>query len=386
MANIIKKNPSYGDIAVLINGKKRFVDAREATSDFINSLQCIGVVYDVQGKLVRIVGGVNNQSKQWSCVADFEITAIPSESGDYEVKLLNAVVGNFTYTKSEGTIAEFADQLNDWLAENAPKWEAYTRGGHSYLQMKTYDAYENTCTIAGTTLVKLIGSEVADYTISTGGRNHVKQYTTYNGMCRARLEAYVKNNADANCNPTTEMNGTTQLFATFPCSLAYYNGELGGGLHTHFTTYSEYLDACMVISEDLDKGVMKFRDGKLMTSLLKDKTILKAGNETYAYTAARYAHDYNAGVEGFGAGEWWLPSMYELSLLMAKIGNADNLINNALAKHTGWSQIGITSSRWSCSRYSSISAWSYYSYGITTNYNFYYSFAVSVVSAFYLDD
>lgn len=380
--NIIKTVPEVGDAVVIIDGKKRFVRGEDATSEFLNSHTCIGVVYDVQGTLVRIVGGVNNQSKQWSCVADFEITAIPSASGDYEVKLLNAVVGNFTYTKSEGTIAEFATQLNTWLATNAPKWEAYTRNGHSYLQMKTYDAYENTCTIAGCTIVKLIGNEVADYTTSTGGRNHVKQFATYNGINRVRLEEYVSGDTSGNCNPTTRMNGTTQLFATFPVSRAYYEGDLGDGLRANFATYSDYLDACMVISEDLNKGVMQYRDGKLLTSLLKDKTVLKAGVETYAYTAARYAYDYDAGVTGFRAGNWWLPSMYELSKVMR---NAQ-LLNRTLSKKSGWSSISPGSHRWSSCRYNTSVAWHYDGRGITGNRYFYDSFTVSAVSAFSLED
>ena len=382
--NIIKTVPEIGDAVIIIDGKKRFVRGEDATSEFLNSHTCIGVVYDVQGTLVRIVGGVNNQSKQWSCVADFEITAIPSESGDYEVKLLNAVVGNFTYTKSEGTIAEFTTQLNTWLATNAPKWEAYTRGGHSYLQMKTYDTYENTCTIAGCTLVKLIGNEVADYTISTGGRNHVKQFSTYNGMNRVRLEEYVSGRStDANCNPTTRMDGTTKLFTTFPVCRAYYEGELGDGLRANFATYSDYLDACMVISEDLNKGVMQYRDGKLLTSLLKDKTVLKAGVETYAYAAARYAYDYDAGVTGFRAGNWWLPSMYELS----KVMRTAQKLNHTLSKKSGWSSISVSSYRWSSCRYNTSNAWNYYlTGGITTSYLFYHSSSVSAVSAFSLGD
>lgn len=380
--NIIKNVPSLYDFVVKIDGKNRFVARDNATSEFLNSHEVAGMVYDVQGNLVRIVGGINNQNKQAACVADYEITAIPSESGDYEVKLHNAVVGNFTYTKNTGTIAEFATQLNTWLATNAPKWEAYTRDGHSYLQMSTYDAYENTVTIAGTTLAKLIWSTVADYTISTGGRNAVKQYAAYNGMNRLRLEEYVSGRStDANCNPTTRMNGTTQLFTTFPVCKAYYDGELGDGLRANYPTYGAYLDACMVISEDLDKGMMKFRDGKLMTSLLKDKTILKQGVETYANTAARWAADYDTNIEGFRAGDWWLPSMYELSKLMR---NAQQL-NLGLTKKSGWSAISPSSYRWSSSRYDTNGAWLYGSNGITGNGNFYYSFTVSAVSAFILE-
>ena len=391
MNNIIKDRPSVGDIVVILNGKKKFVSGAQCTSDFINSLDAVGVVYSVQGNLVRIVGGSNTTGKQWSCVADYEITAIPSTSGDYAVTLNGVAQGNFTYTKDAGTIEEFTTQLNAWLeaqaaGTKAKKWEAYTRSGHSYLQMKTYDEYESTVTIASTTLVKLIGSELAPYT-SSSTLNAVKQASTYNGMCRDRLEKWARNNADANCNPSGVMNGTTQLFETFPCSYAYYAGEKGTGLRAHFATYEAYLDACMCRLFELNKGTMQFRDGKMMTDLLKTKTVLKAGVETPAYSAADWAVKYNTGVEGFGAGKFWLPSMFELALLMRNIKtDYTDPVNVALAKKTGWSQINPGSARWSVSRYNSNAAWRCNYAGITNYDLFYYAFSVSAVSAFTLND
>lgn len=391
MNNILKDRPSVGDIVVILNGKKKFVSGAQCTSDFINSLDCVGVVYSVQGNLVRIVGGANTTGKQWSCVADYEITAIPAESGDYAVTLNGVAQGDFTYTKDAGTIEEFTTQLNAWLeaqaaGTKAKKWEAYTRSGHSYLQMKTYDEYESTVTIASTTLVKLIGSELAPYT-SSSCLNAVKQATTYNGMCRDRLEKWARNNADANCNPSAVMDGVTQLFVTFPCSYAYYAGEKGTGLRAHYPTYEAYLDACMVRLFELNKGTMQFRDGKMMTDLLKAKTVLKAGVETPAYSAADWAAKYDTGVEGFRAGKFWLPSMFELAMLMRDIKtDYTDPVNVALAKKTGWSQINPGSYRWSVSRYDSSSAWYYGGYGISGSYYFYSTFAVSAVSAFTLND
>ena len=389
MNNVIKKRPSVGDIAILLNGEKRFISGEDCTSEFINSQQCIGVVYDVQGNLVRIVGGVNTTGKQWSCVADYEITAIPAASGDYAVTLNGVSQGDFTYTKDTGTIEEFTTQLNAWLeaqaaGTKAKKWEAYTNGGHSYLQMKTYDEYESTVSIASTTLVKLIGSELAPYTNSVT-LNAVRQQSTYNGMCRSRLEAWARNNADANCNPSGVMNGTTQLFETFPCSYAYYSGAKGTGLRAHFATYEDYLDACMARLKELNKGTMQFRDGKMMTDLL-NKTVLKAGVATPAYSAADWAKKYDAQVEGFGAGAWWLPSMYELGILMRDINVLQNdKVNTALGKKSGWSKINPGSYRWSVSRCDSSSAWRYNGLGFANNYYFYSTLTVSAVSAFTLD-
>ena len=73
-----------------------------------------------------------------------------------------------------------------------------------------------------------------------------------------------------------------------------------------------------------------------------------------------------------------------LSVLLKTL-MADGAIS-ALAKKTGWSQINPGSDRWSVSRYSSNSAWYYIDLGIAGNGGFFYTFTVSAVSAFTLND
>ena len=395
--NIIKDLPEIGDIVVIINGRKKFIRGAEATKEYIDTLQAVGVVYDIQGSLVRIVGGKNTTSKQLSAVADYEITAIPAVSGDYAVALCGVAQGSFTYTKVDGTVKEFCRQLDAWLkaqpaSSKAAKWESYYNDetGKGYLQMWNYNEYESTNTIASTTLSKLIGTELEPYTTSTGARNSVKQYITYNGICYQRLLERARTDTTAGFNPTTRMNGTTQLFETYPVSEIYYNGELGDGLRRNFPTYEDYILACMCEPRDLNKGMMQYRDGKLMTGLLKDKKVIRQGTETFAYPAARFALEYDAEVDGLRAGDWWLPSMYELKKLMHDITvgttKPADKVNVALAKKTGWSKIDSTSYRWSSSRCSANSAWSYVSIGITYNYYYSVSLPCSVVSAFKIEN
>ena len=87
--NTIKKIPEVGDIFIIVDGKKRFVSGSDCTKEFIDSQQAVGVVYNVQGKTFYVVGGVNNVSKKWSQACDFEITAIPSDSGIYAFNFIN---------------------------------------------------------------------------------------------------------------------------------------------------------------------------------------------------------------------------------------------------------------------------------------------------------
>ena len=169
MNEFVRRYPKFGDIFFIDeNGNKRFVAGSDVTTEEANALQAVGVVYNVQGKIFDVVAGVNNITFPWSIACDFEITKIPAESGDLAVTLQNASVGTFTYTKTDGTKAEFVTQLNTWLETNAPKWEAYMESEDvAILQLSDYTAYEGTCTITGCTLVKRVGSEIAAETNST---------------------------------------------------------------------------------------------------------------------------------------------------------------------------------------------------------------------------
>ena len=387
--NTIKKIPEVGDIFIIVDGKKRFVSGSDCTTEFINQQQAVGVVYYVQGKTFYVVAGNNTTTKKWSAVADYEITAIPSESGSYAVKLLNVAVGDFAYTKSEGTIEEFVTQLNTWLASNAPKWEAYMYNGKGYLQMSTYDAYENTVSIAGTTLVKLIGNELAASTTSINYNEHGDSHGYGLGMCRQRIEEWCKASTDSRCNPTSRLDGVTQIMGTLPCSETYFNGELGDGLRANYATYQDYIDDCMVRTWELNRGIMQYRDGRELTNLLLPKKVLIKGVETPCYSAAHFANDFDCGVEGYGAGTFYLPSMHELGLLMRGITSgttkALDPVNVALSKRTGWTQISSTAYRWACCRYGTGNAWDCGSGGFTGGDYFYNGLTVSAVSAFTLD-
>ena len=387
--NTVKLYPEYGDIFFIDkDGNKRFV-GQDATTEFVNSIDAVGVVYDVNGRTFSVVAGVNDQQFPASIACDYEITSIPTESGDYEVTLHSKVVGNFTYTNTNGTKSEFVSQLNTWLETNAPKWEAYMEDNNTaILQMSTYDTYENTVSISGCTLYKRVLSEL-EATTNSKNRNQIGQTAIYSGCCRARLGEWASTNTSSNCNPTTRMNGTTQLFVTFPCSEAYYNGELGDGLRENFATYEDYLDACMCRPREVKNGIMQYTDGKQLSDLLLNKKLLVRGIEKDAYPCAIWANNFDCGVDGYGIGTFHQAAMSELAILMLNItlGTKQPLdaVNTSLSKRTGWSQISSTLYRWSASRYGTDRDWSCGYYGFCTNSNFFVQLEVSSVAHFTLD-
>lgn len=389
MNEFVRRYPKFGDIFFIDeNGNKRFIAGSDVTTEEANALQAVGVVYNVQGKTFDVVAGVNNITFPWSIACDFEITKIPAESGDLAVTLQGVSVGTFTYTKTDGTKAEFVAQLNTWLETNAPTWEAYMESEDvAILQLSNYTTYESTCTITGCTLVKRVGSEIAAETNSTC-RNQVLQRTQCNGCCRAGSEAWATNSTDENNNPTTRMNGATQLFVTFPCSKVYYDGELGDGLRENFPTYQDYLDACMVRPKEVGVGIMRF-DGKTVSDKLLNKKLLIRGVETSAYPAAVWANEFDSGVEGYGSGTFHWAGFSELSTLMRDLTNGTSLpmdaVNVSLGKRTGWSRISVAAYRWSCCRAVSSIAWSCLGSGLCAYSSFCYRFCVSAVARFTLD-
>ena len=396
--NVIKHLPKIGDFCLVLNGKKLFMDPGVATAEMINALPVVGKVYDVQGRLVRVVGGVNTTSKQWSDVCDFSIvpdnSLFDGNSHSLDITLQNAYVGKMNYTLGQDTpesdeLKDFIKVLGEWLETNAPKWEAYVNdAGQGILQLSTYDSYESTCTITSCTLTKLVGNELAAETIS-GLKNENGQYFNYyQVMCYNRALSYFATNGSAPAQAPTDIVANTA-----PVTRAYFEeNELGVNLRTKFGTYENYIFMCQAHLRELNKGIMQFRSGKEMTAKLLTKTVLKRGVEECPYAQAVWANSYapvfdGLAIENFEAGKWWSPSMYELGLLVRNLKtDYSDPVNSGMTLVTGWSRINPASSRWSVCRSNTISAWSYNNSGIVNGNSFYYSFAVSAVSAFNLED
>ena len=130
---------------------------------------------------------------------------------------------------------------------------------------------------------------------------------------------------------------------------------------------------------------MQYRNGKRNTELLIAKRLLKRGEDVCPYTAALKASQYDSGMDGYRAGDYWLPSMHELAILMRDITTGttkgDDVINAQLKK-AGLGAISSTSSRWSSSRCNADLAWYYGGLGIANSYYFYPGCRVAPVSAF----
>ena len=141
----------------------------------------------------------------------------------------------------------------------------------------------------------------------------------------------------------------------------------------------------MLLPFELNRGIMQYRDGKKNTERLIAKRLLKRGEEICPYTAALKAAEYDSGVEGYRAGDFWLPSIHEEALLMRDIttgtSKGNDIVNAQLAR-AGKNTISSTSYRWSSSRCNTFIAWGAYGSGISSINYFYNGFRVAPVSAF----
>ena len=91
------------------------------------------------------------------------------------------------------------------------------------------------------------------------------------------------------------------------------------------------------------------------------------------YPAFKECYDYTVSGTGDAAGNWWLPSMFEMGELM--IDAHLNLVNEGLIN-----DVDFASYRWSCVRYDSGVAWFYYYAGMSAHAGFGYEFAVRPVT------
>lgn len=396
--NVIKKFPRVGDFFVVINGKKRFIDAENVTSELINALPVVGKVYYVQGRFFRYVSGVNNHAEKWSDVCDFRIVPDSSlfdgEQHSLDVTLQGTALPKFSflYTGEDDPTEQlylFTRDLDNYLGQYAQEWEVYINAsGNAILQLSDYQSYESTNSITSCTLTKLVGSELEAENDDKMRNENGQIFNYYQVLNYSRALAYFATNGSTPATAPTDIQPNTA-----PVKRACFeDNELGLNLRAKFGTYENYITKCMAYLRELNVGIMQYRDGKEMTEKLVAKTVLKNHLEECPYSAANYAHQYAAmfngsAIEGYGAGSWWMASMYELGLLMREIKtDYTDAINKNIEMVTGWSKINPTSNRWSCCRYSTNSAWSCSSYGVASSSLFYYSFTVAVVSASSIED
>lgn len=151
--------------------------------------------------------------------------------------------------------------------------------------------------------------------------------------------------------------GSNNTTATTHPSNAYYQGgssapntkevfESNAEAVNLYGTYEAYVAQTRPILKSSYAGVFSKRCGKA-------NTVALATDTSHTYSAAQYCHAYAVSGSGDAGGEWWLPDMYELAVMMEDSHYDLHHGNSGVTTSANyWSSVaGSASSAWLCNRY-----------------------------------
>lgn len=365
----LNRRPQIGDLCIINNEKFRFVRKNDINLLDANlTKNAIGVVYYVKGRNAKVVGLQTSEPVRWSNVTLFAVThnRIPERSIELPVYLLTMTrqAGLFDYHFENGSVQEFIKQLNKWFISNKQKgWSAYMNGDNGIIQYTgIVDDYTGYDLMIGDQRFFRVTTSFAGVDIQeTYCRNQVLQNKWVCGINRKRMEEHCRNGKGRAFYPSDEVliDGKKTLYEIVPVSEEYYN--ISNTLRKKFRNYAAYLDACMVKLPDDKNGIMQFKSGREITEKLS-KVIITSDEEKNipAFPAAYFAHNYKSTVDMNNL-EWWLPSMYELALIMRR----PEVINIWMAANPQWDEIKDDRYYWSCCPNNTYYVWFYHFDGMS---------------------
>ena len=200
---------------------------------------------------------------------------------------------------------------------------------------------------------------VSDLPIYGGGsclmRNGKKATYVQMNTAQQQVSDSYRGTAGSAIHPTAAYNGDVMTEATF-------NGSTEA--KKIYGTWTEYLRQTLrvngapgtpfgaIYSGTNNAKVHEF--GRWMTKTLHARS-------TSLFPAANYCSTFKVNNTGDVAGNWWLPSMFELGEML--IDSHYGLVNEGLIN-----DISTGSYRWSCVLFSGSLAWVYYNYGMSNGY------------------
>ncbi len=359
--------PKAGDLCIKTDNGFQYIRSQDFviinSSDISNS---IGVVYNVKGRKAKVLGGVFSKPTRWSNATLFSVTKnnVPNKSTQLPIYLLkeNKPRGLFDYQYSDGSVREYIEQLNNWfLVKGLSDWSAYIKNNNGYVQYTGIvdDAIGYDLRI-GEQIYNRVTVTAAGVKIEESYcRNQIKQSKWVCGMNRIRMEEHCRERQGQDANPlnATMIDGKNILYDIIPVSEGFYNKSVT--LKKSYKRYSDYLDACMVRYKDKRYGIMKYKSGKAITEKLANATLSIGDSTQPSFPAAFYSHNYKANAND--EIEWWLPSMYELALIMED----PDKINKGLSLNPQWNTVQTNVYYWSCCPCNTYYVWFYHFDGMS---------------------
>lgn len=357
-----------GDVCLWVNNKHVYLSQKQLKhlkkSSILNT--AIGVVFYEDNDIVKIVSGGARTKSRWASAMVYKL---PSDyclkKGKHYFSLLKYYSIDTEISRETSSKNDITDILNNIFEKHQlEEWHAFIRNGDVYIayygtvnDQVGYDLVIDNMTVSRATSYDAELPQIFGYCYNiVGQRNWVC------GMNRTRMEEHCKYGTGKVFNPLKEdvIDGVKKLYSDLPVSLSYYSGS--SSLQKAFSSYSRYLDACMVDISSAGQGVMTLRDGMRYTNQLAKNVIPRYNDTIREYPAAYVASEYSCNIKEYNdKGQWWLPTMYDLALLMQNI----DIVNASMNLVKKWKPIDTSAFYWSCCPNSSYYVWFYHCDGMT---------------------
>ena len=397
-----KAGAGIGDIAVYDTAVSavRFIKFGTYNAATLpTSITILGVVYYRTENRVNIVSKNNQSSARWAEGYKVKLSGFDFVTGGIFTITVNATTtAPITYTSADTltTIATaIATALTNAGFTSATGWTATADNTNNCVTVIRYyyTPVINTFTITdAATKVAATIITTKDYQCTLSGL-----LTAYGSI--TRVDGSVSSWAGANypkfysyyyANGGTQTNGSLKSgnvvkYAVFnaidnPILVSYYGaGETG---------YAAYIKDKM-LRYPFSKGSIIDDNGQSNTNLLAPimyVDIDETSKPAYpaAYNAKQYGLVVNGYTTGFEVGNWWLPSVREMYLLIkdALLDNSD-IVNKTLTSISGDKVLASGYYPWTSAEYNAGNAWLYYgNYGNMFNLSKYGTGGVRSVTAF----
>ena len=193
-----------------------------------------------------------------------------------------------------------------------------------------------------------------------GGLNTMLNHNKHTYITMSLAEVISRVNVSSNTS-TTLHPSSPYLSESTKCPMNKANFDLDtNGAKSMYGTYEKYVSQTLPFLKGSRAGVFAKRCGRINTQELQTAV------DGYTFPAAEHCYDLQV-ISTQPVGQWWLPDMYELYMMMRDEAFA---ICSSTCSRMGKGAWSRASNRWSCVRYDSATAWSYNDFGFSDAYYF----------------
>ena len=382
------------------------IDSISSITDIDNGYELVGVVCGYINGEVLVVRNPESHSDTWCDILQYVLTGYTldgtDQSGVLSIRDNSTATENTDYTISYNATTKegLVEQLNNFFANNDDVFKTqgfYASIDNNKVIVQYYFTFTNQLNIAGKNGFTLTESTMPDVIVSTNFRrkNGVQLGNGVISSMERALVYFRNDNSSSQYNPTDIV---TSVKLTFPICLPAYLGTSSyrDGDKCAFLReiYGEGEEGWKLFMKSFlpvyptDYGVIN-TTGKEITKVLVSKRYndLDKVNEPMC-KAAYYCNSMTSAT--IDEGEFWLPGVQELSIILdgIKYGtvndrNAD-IVNKALYK-VGWAGISNNTYYWSACRGHFRLSWCSFSYGFFNIYSFFVNCLCLAVSLYPLN-